>query len=101
MNFESTLSFAKKLDRNDSLKSFRNQFEIPVIKGKKSIYFTGNSLGLQPKSTKKFINEELQDWAKLGVEGHVYARRPWLYYHKFTKKALAQLVGAKPLEVVP
>lgn len=100
MNFQSTLSFAKKLDQNDSLKSFRNQFEIPVIKGKKSIYFTGNSLGLQPKSTKKFFNEELQDWAKLGVEGHVHARRPWLYYHKFTKKALTQLVGAKPLEVV-
>lgn len=100
MNFESTLSFAKKLDREDSLKSFRNQFEIPLANGKKSIYFTGNSLGLQPKSTKKFINEELQDWATLGVEGHLHSRRPWLYYHKFTKKALAQLVGAKPLEVV-
>lgn len=100
MNFESTLSFAKKLDREDSLKSFRNQFEIPLVNGKKSIYFTGNSLGLQPKSTKKFINEELQDWATLGVEGHLHSRRPWLYYHKFTKKALAQLVGAKPLEVV-
>src|SRR5690606_13643232 len=100
MNFENTLSFAKKLDREDSLKSFRNQFEIPLVNGKKSIYFTGNSLGLQPKSTKKFINEELQDWATLGVEGHLHSRRPWLYYHKFTKKALAQLVGAKPLEVV-
>lgn len=100
MNFENTLSFAKKLDREDSLKSFRNQFEIPLANGKKSIYFTGNSLGLQPKSTKKFINEELQDWATLGVEGHLHSRRPWLYYHKFTKKALAQLVGAKPLEVV-
>ncbi|MBX2947134.1 MAG: kynureninase [Cyclobacteriaceae bacterium] len=100
MKFENSLSFAKKLDKADVLKSFRNQFEMPTVNGKKCIYFTGNSLGLQPKSTKKFVNEELTDWAKLGVEGHLHSRRPWLYYHKFSKKALAQLVGAKPIEVV-
>lgn len=100
MKFENSLSFVKKLDKADVLKSFRNQFEMPTVNGKKCIYFTGNSLGLQPKSTKKFVNEELQDWAKLGVEGHLNSRRPWLYYHKFSKKALAQLVGAKPTEVV-
>lgn len=100
MIFENTLSFARKLDRNDSLKKFRNQFYIPKVKGKTALYFTGNSLGLQPKSTKKFIDQELTDWAKLGVEGHMHAKRPWLYYHKFTKKALAQIVGAKPSEVV-
>ncbi len=100
MKFENSLSFAKKLDKADPLKSFRAQFEIPSTHGKKAIYFTGNSLGLQPKSTRNFVQEELNDWAKLGVEGHFHSRRPWLYYHKFTKKALAQLVGAKPLEVV-
>jgi kynureninase len=100
MNFINSLFFARQLDRTDPLKKFRNEFLLPKVDKKPAIYFTGNSLGLQPKSTKKFINEELLDWARLGVEGHVHARRPWLYYHKFTKKALAQLVGAKPLEVV-
>lgn len=100
MKFENSLSFAKRLDKADALKSFRKHFEMPTVNGKKCIYFTGNSLGLQPKSTKKFVNEELQDWAKLGVEGHLHSRRPWLYYHKFTKKALAEIVGAKPIEVV-
>jgi kynureninase len=100
MKFQNTLSFAKQLDRNDPLKSFRSKFHIPLVKGKPSIYFTGNSLGLQPKTTKKFILEELEDWSKLGVEGHIHSRRPWLYYHKFSKKALAALTGAKPSEVV-
>lgn len=100
MNFENSLSFAKKLDRVDPLKVFRAKFHIPKINDKPCIYFTGNSLGLQPKSTRKFVTEELDDWALLGVEGHLKSRRPWLYYHKFTKKALAKLVGAKPIEVV-
>src|SRR5688572_24253503 len=100
MTFENSLAFAKKLDRADSLKHFRAKFNIPKVNGKTAIYFTGNSLGLQPKSTKKFIAEELEDWAKLGVEGHTHSRRPWLYYHKFSKKGLASLTGAKPSEVV-
>jgi kynureninase len=100
MQFETTLAFARKLDRIDPLKKFRTLFHLPKVKGKTAIYFTGNSLGLQPKTTKKFITEELNDWAALGVEGHVHAKRPWLYYHKFTKKGLALLTGAKSTEVV-
>jgi kynureninase len=100
MKFENSLAFAKKLDKQDPLKSFRKRFHLPKVNGKTAIYFTGNSLGLQPISTKKFINEEVSDWAALGVEGHVHAKRPWLYYHKFSKKTLAKLVGAKPTEVV-
>ena len=100
MKFQNSIQFAKKLDKTDSLKRFRNQFLIPKVNGNPSIYFTGNSLGLQPKSTAKFIKDELDDWATLGVEGHLHARRPWLYYHKFTKNALAKIVGAKPIEVV-
>lgn len=100
MKYQNTLAFARQLDRSDELKSFRSNFFIPTINGKPSIYFTGNSLGLQPKTTKKYITEELTDWAKLGVEGHLHSRRPWLYYHKLTKKGLAGLVGAKPIEVV-
>lgn len=100
MEFENTPAFARKLDRQDALRSFRNRFHLPRVNGKTALYFTGNSLGLQPKTTGKLVEEELEDWAKLGVEGHVHARRPWLYYHKFTKKALARLAGAKPIEVV-
>jgi kynureninase len=100
IEFQNSLSFARALDRNDELRLFRNQFHIPKHKGKSAIYFTGNSLGLQPKATKQFLLEELSDWATLGGEGHLNARRPWLYYHKFTKKALAQLTGAKVSEVV-
>lgn len=100
LKFESTLGFAKSMDRNDPLKSFRKQFHLPKIKGKPALYFTGNSLGLQPITTKKFVTEELSDWSTLGVEGHLHSRRPWLYYHKFSKQALAKLVGAKPMEVV-
>ncbi len=100
MQFEKSLAFAKKMDRQDPLRSYRSQFLIPKVNGQTSIYFTGNSLGLQPKSTKQFVDEELSDWAKLGVEGHFHAKRPWLYYHKFSKKALAKIVGAKPTEVV-
>lgn len=100
MKFENTLAFARSLDKKDPLKSFRNQFHIPKVDGKTSIYLTGNSLGLQPKSAKKYVNEELTDWAELGVEGHLHSRRPWLTYHKQAKKALAAVVGAKPAEVV-
>lgn len=100
MKFQNSLAFAKQLDRTDPLKSYRSKFHIPKVNGKTSIYFTGNSLGLQPKTTRKFINEELDDWATLGVEGHIHSRRPWLYYHKFSKKGLAAITGAKPSEVV-
>ncbi|MFM8850618.1 MAG: kynureninase [Cytophagales bacterium] len=100
MKFENSLSFAKKMDRQDPLKSFRAQFHFPAINGKRVLYFTGNSLGLQPIATKKFVSEELNDWAKWGVEGHFHAHRPWLYYHHFSKKTLGKLVGAKPSEVV-
>jgi len=100
MKFENSLSFARNQDRKDPLRSFRSQFHLPKVKGKTSIYFTGNSLGLQPKKTQQFVSQELKDWATLGVEGHFHSARPWLYYHKFTKKSIARLTGAKPSEVV-
>lgn len=100
MRFENSISFAKGLDKKDPLRKFRSEFHIPKIKGKPTLYLCGNSLGLQPKNTAKFIAEELNDWASLGVEGHFHAKRPWLYYHKFAKKALSKLTGAKPSEVV-
>ena len=92
MKYQRSLSFARSLDRSDPLKKFRQQFHIPVVHGKPSIYLCGNSLGLEPKRAKKYLSEELEDWATLGVEGHTEGRRPWLYYHHFTKKPLARLV---------
>ena len=100
MVFEKSLSFARTLDSRDPLRPFRKKFHLPILNGKPAIYLTGNSLGLQPKAVRKFVDEELDDWARLGVDGHVHARRPWVEYHKFTKKALAAIAGAKPSEVV-
>jgi kynureninase len=100
MNFENSLAFARRMDRQDPLKKYRKEFFIPQINGKPSIYLCGNSLGLEPRRTRRYLLEELEDWATLGVEGHLHGRRPWLYYHHLTKKPLAKLVGAKPSEVV-
>ena len=97
---ETTLTYARSMDKKDALAPFRKQFLFPRIKGKPAIYMIGNSLGLQPKTTKSIINEELDDWALLAGEGHVHARRPWLTYHKQAKKTLATLVGAQTDEVV-
>lgn len=98
--FESTLAYAESLDAADELKSFRSQFHIPAVNNKELIYFCGNSLGLQPKSVRAFLEQELTDWQNLGVEGHLHAKNPWLYYHHFLTESTARLVGAKPLEVV-
>jgi len=95
-----TLEFAKQLDAQDELKHFRDQFYIPMMHGKECIYFTGNSLGLQPKSTQDYVLNELEDWASLGVEGHFHARNPWLPYHEIFPQQLSKIVGCLPNEVV-
>lgn len=100
-NYKLGLDFAKQLDNEDPLADYRQQFHIPKDKnGKDLIYFCGNSLGLQPKITKTYIDQELQDWANLGVEGHTEGKNPWLHYHEFLTDTMANIVGAKPLEVV-
>ena len=100
MTYQNNLPFAKKLDEEDPLKPFRDQFYIPIINGKKSIYFTGNSLGLQPKTVKQYVNQELDDWARLGVEGHFHAKNPWLTYHEIFPQQLSEIIGCLPDEVV-
>lgn len=96
-----SLKTAKQLDAKDPLKKFRSEFNFPKTKsGKDFLYFCGNSLGLQPKLTRKYIDQELKEWAKYGVEGHFHAKRPWLPYHEFVTESLAKLVGAKSHEVV-
>jgi kynureninase len=101
MKYENSLSFALEMDSRDPLKGFRSEFLIPkTAQGKDVLYFSGNSLGLQPKKARDYIQEELEDWAKLGVEGHLHARHPWLPYHENLTEMTARLVGAKPIEVV-
>ncbi|MFN7685856.1 MAG: kynureninase [Oligoflexia bacterium] len=79
----------------------REEFLFPKTpSGSDYLYFAGNSLGLQPRKARQYIEEELEDWARLGVEGHLKARHPWLPYHEFLTESLARLVGAKSTEVV-
>ena len=96
-----TLEYAKQLDQKDPLSHLRKEFHIPKDKeGNEWLYFTGNSLGLQPKLTQQYIQQELDDWAKYGVEGHFEAKNPWMPYHEFLTETMAEIVGAKPIEVV-
>jgi kynureninase len=101
IHYKTGLEFAKQLDENDALSGFRNKFHIPKKQnGEPLIYMCGNSLGLQPKSTSGYIDQELEDWANLGVEGHTQAKNPWLNYHEYLTESMAKIVGAKPIEVV-
>ncbi len=100
MNFESGIEFAKALDNKDRLKKFRDEFLFPQHKGNNCIYFTGNSLGLMPKSARELFEQELSDWAKYGVEGHFDAKNPWVSYHEPFSELLTDIVGAKKEEIV-
>lgn len=99
-DFKNDLAFAKELDKNDKLGKYRERFFFPQHNGHDVVYFTGNSLGLQPKTTRDYIQQELNDWAKFGVEGHFLAKNPWLSYHELLTDKMAKIVGAKPEETV-
>lgn len=100
-HFEANLAYAQAQDEQDPLKQFRDRFHLPIqASGEPYLYYCGNSLGLQPKATKDHIDQELKDWAMLGVEGHLHANNPWLPYHEFLTEHMAAVVGAKPNEVV-
>lgn len=100
MSHQNSLEFAREMDAKDPLKSFRDQFYFPDFHTEEVVYLTGNSLGLQPKTTKEYIQKELDAWAKYGVEGHFMAEKPWFGYHEFLTEKSAKVVGAKPEEVV-
>jgi kynureninase len=101
LNFESTEPFAREMDEQDSLRHFREKFYIPKQKsGKDVLYFTGNSLGLQPKTVRGYIEQELKDWEVWGVEGHFHAKNPWMPYHEFLTNSMSRVVGALPVETV-
>ena len=100
-SFSAEEEFALQQDREDSLRSFRERFHIPAgADGKPLIYFVGNSLGLMPKTTRQIVDQELDDWARLAVDGHFAAATPWYSYHETLREPAARLVGALPNEVV-
>ena len=101
MKFNNTIDFALDLDVKDELRKYRKEFHFPLqSNGQEHIYFCGNSLGLQPKRVKEYLEQELEDWAKLGVEGHFNAKNPWMPYHEFLSESYAKIVGAKKSEVI-
>ncbi len=101
IEFENLAQFADAIDMADSLRHFRGRFLIPQrANGENVVYFTGNSLGLQPKTVRGYIEQELKDWETLGVEGHLHAKNPWLPYHELLTGPMARVVGAKPVEIV-
>jgi kynureninase len=101
MQFSADEDFAKQLDAQDPLRPFREKFHLPLGKnGAPLIYFTGNSLGLMPKSAKQIVEQELHDWATLGVAAHLEGKTPWYSYHETVREPAARLVGAKPNEVI-
>jgi kynureninase len=100
MEFQYTLDCAQSLDNADPLASYRERFLFPQFEGRAVLYFTGNSLGLQPKGVKEAFAQECDDWASYGVEGHFLARKPWYSYHERFAAGAAKLVGANECEVV-
>jgi kynureninase len=101
MQFSTTEDFARQLDADDPLRGFRDEFHLPLGKdGKPVIYFAGNSLGLMPKAARKIVDQELDNWAKLGVDAHHATGTPWYSYHEPLRQPMARLCGAKPVEVI-
>lgn len=98
--YQNTFEFAKEKDQNDPLRKWRDKFYFPSFHEKPVVYFTGNSLGLQPKQTRDYVNLELDEWAKWGVEGHFDAKNPWFSYHELLTEKAAKIVGATNKEVV-
>ena len=100
-SYQSNEEFAREMDARDPLAHFRDRFHIPKVpNGQECIYLCGHSLGLQPKSVPAYLQQELRDWAELGVEGHFRGKNPWFTYHRLLTEQTAQLVGADSSEVV-
>jgi kynureninase len=98
--FEATRGWADAQDAADPLRAFRDEFHIPPHHGRETLYFCGNSLGLQPKGVRAAVEAELADWSELAVEAHFRGRSPWMHYHEYVRDAMADVVGAQPHEVV-
>ncbi len=99
-DFRADAEWARAQDDADPLRGFRHEFLIPPYADGEQAYLVGNSLGLQPRGVRQALLDELDDWAALGVEGHLHACHPWLPYHAEARAGLAEVVGAEPMEVV-
>jgi len=100
MTLASLSERAKQLDLMDPLIGFRDRFHLPRQQGREVIYFTGNSLGLMPRNVSEYVNQELNDWAQWGVEGHFQAKHPWVSYHELFPALLSPILGALEPEIV-
>src|SRR3989440_10147537 len=101
MEFSADENFARQLDAEDPLRSFREKFHLPLGEnGQPLIYFAGHSLGLMPKSARKIVEQELDDWATLGVDAHLGGKAPWYSYHETLREPTARVVGAQSDEVI-
>src|SRR5216684_2940086 len=101
VQFSTDENFALQLDAEDPLRHLRQKFHLPLGKDSKPlIYFAGNSLGLMPKAAREVVDQELDDWARLGVDAHLDAKTPWYSYHETLREPTARIVGAKPIEVI-
>jgi len=95
------LETARELDQQDVLAGFRDQFHVPLnADGSEQHYFCGHSLGLQPKTARKMVEEELEAWRRLAVHGHFEGDLPWMDYNEHLSGPLAELTGARPDEIV-
>ena len=100
MQYQSSLDFARAQDEADPLRGYRAKFHFPDLGTDELVYFTGHSLGLQPKSVRAAVELELDEWAKYGVEGHFHSTNPWYSFHELLTPPMAELVGARESEVV-
>src|SRR3569623_504778 len=101
MHFSADEEFARQLDAEDPLRRFRDRFHVPKgPDGEAVIYFAGNSLGLMPKAVRQVLEQELDDWAELGVDAHLQAKTPWYTYHESLREPIARLAGASGPEVI-
>ncbi|MGI9221598.1 MAG: kynureninase [Woeseiaceae bacterium] len=100
MEYQPTLEYAQAQDAADPLRRFQDQFHFPSLGTEELVYFTGHSLGLQPKTVRAAVELELDEWAKYGVEGHFHSTNPWYSYHELLTPPMAEIVGARHSEVV-
>src|SRR4029077_4649831 len=101
MTFSADEDFARQLDAEDPLRHFRERFHLPLgADCKPLIYLGGNSLGPMPRAARQIVDQELDDWAKLGVDAHLEAKTPWYTYHEPLREPMARMVGAKPVEII-
>ena len=97
IKYESNSDFCKKLDADDEIRDVKKLFNMPL---NNPIYLCGHSLGLQPKQTKIYINNVIEDWSKHGVKGHMEGKSPWFDYHTLLTSSMSKNVGSKEEETV-